>query len=125
MAASLDFRVAASIPWYTFTVATGADYSIILPSGMISLKHLGYQDDAFATPSGANDAVVVMEQGTSMAANMAAGKKLIILPGESWMFDSNFIVAGDDGPHEVHMRAVGNQARMMIVHGAHKLRLSS
>ena len=123
MALDLDFRLEASQPWYVFPVLTSAVFKIGLPSAMIEIKHLGYQDDAFATPSVAGDAVICMEEITTMVATLATGKKLPLQPGESWLFDANFIATGNDAPHEIHLKAVGNAARMLIVMGRQRFHL--
>jgi hypothetical protein len=117
MAANLDFRLAANHPWYVFPVATNADYLILLPSMHVEIKHLGFQDDALASPSALGDAVIIQSQTTSLANSLAEGCKCPLQAGESWNFLPNELPVGADGPLEIKLRAVGNAARCIIVLG--------
>lgn len=119
MAANLDFRLKTNQPFYVFSVTTGADYLIILPSKAVEIKHLGYTDDAMSVPSSLGDFVIIQSQTTSLANTLASGRKLPLQPGESWKFEPNKALEdGADGPNEIKLRAVQNAARMLIVIGS-------
>ena len=115
MSADLDMRLSANLPWQVLGVEVGSPKTVILPPCPVEIRHLGYQDAALGTPSVAGDAVIIMSSTATMVASLAAGRKLVVLPGESWEFDPDNLPVGADGPHEIQLQAVGHQARVLII----------
>jgi len=120
-AADVDLS-AAEKPWEVVAVTTSAVKTVVLPDNDVLIAHLGVQDDA-GTASAATDYIVVMrakdENGAavSMAATYAAGIKLPIRANGAATFRANGIPTGANGAREIQLKAVGNNARVLIVRG--------
>ena len=108
-------------PWNVIKVLTTEVYKIILPRHDCLIRHMNIQDDE-STASAATDFIVVMhlvdKAGVAqvMAANRAAGEKMIIDAGQSNVF------RGDDlrdnvteGERAIQLQAIGNGAMVQIL----------
>lgn len=120
-AADVDLS-AAEKPWEVVAVTTSAVKTVVLPDNDVLIAHMGVQDDS-GTASSATDYIVVMrakdENGAavSMAATYAAGIKLPIRANGAATFRANGIPTGTNGAREIQLKAVGNNARVLIVRG--------
>ena len=101
--------------FYVLDIDTSTVTKIVLPGQSCLIAHLNYQSDGSA--SGASDYVVVMVQTDTMAANLDAGRKLVIKGGGSARFPAGNMPTGSDGPREIQVKAVGNSAKIQIIVG--------
>lgn len=109
-------------PWYVLAVTTAAAKTITLQDNDVQIVHLNVQDDA-GTASVSGDYVMVMrtidENGSavSMATTFAAGVKLPIYAGGGATFRARGIPESANGKREIQIKAVGHDARVLIING--------
>ena len=108
----------AGNPWQLIDVSTSAVTKVSLTSHDILFAHTNLLSDG-TTASTAGDYIVIMQADETMAANLTAGKKLIVFNGGSASFrglDCSYIPA--DGVIEVQIKAVGHSAKVQMIKGS-------
>lgn len=111
-AADLDMRGQA---FYVLDVSTSASSTVILPGQSVLVAHLGYTTAGSASTS--TDYIVVMFQTDTMAANLNAGRKVVLKANGSTCFPAQNVPVGADGPRQIQIKAVGGSAKVQLIVG--------
>jgi hypothetical protein len=121
MAADLDLNPGGE-NFGVILVPTNAVKRVCFPAGSVVVAHLGVQDNAIPpTASDAADKLVIMAcrdragNDLAMVADLADGKKNIVLASGATQFDGADIPAGPDGAHEIQLQAIGHPCKVQIV----------